>query len=346
MSEPLNERRTAILRAIVNYYVRSGEPVGSKTIVERYKLGVSAATVRNEMAALEEAGYIYQPHTSAGRVPTDAGYRVFVDTTPELRLSDKESQKISSFFGEPRWELEDALRQTASLLSSLTDHAAVVFAPALDRSLVRHVELVELARSRVMVVIVTDTGRVENHLISLSPDAPEDVQLDQTAEMLNRLLVNKPLDTAASAIVDGIEKLPLELREVAGRVAKALSEGLGQKEADRMFLEGTSTIVDEQKFMDLETVRQVIGALEHRRLLLEVLADGLSSGAVSVRIGSENAATEMQYCSVITAPYGTFENPIGSLGIVGPTRMDYRRTIAAVHEVSFNLGRMLSGLGI
>lgn len=346
MSEPLSDRRTAILKAIVSYYVGSGEPAGSKTIVERYKLGVSAATVRNEMAALEEAGYIYQPHTSAGRVPTDAGYRVFVDTTPDLRLSDRESQRIRLFFGEPRWELEDALRQTAALLSSLTDHAAVVFAPALDRSLIRHVELVELAHGRAMVVAVTDTGRVENHLITIPPDASADVQLDQTAEMLNRLLKDKPLDTAATAIIEGIEKLPLELRQVATLVSEVLAEGLGQKEADRVFLEGTSTIVDEEKFTDLETVRQVIGALEHRRLLLEVLADGLSSGVVSVRIGSENAAAEMQFCSVITAPYGTIEHPIGSLGIVGPTRMDYRRTIAAVHEVSSSLGQMLSGLGI
>lgn len=346
MSGALSERRVAILRAIVSQYVRAGEPVGSKTIVDNYKLGVSAATVRNEMAALEDAGYIYQPHTSAGRVPTDAGYRVFVDTTPNLRLGERETQRIRHFFGEPRWELEDALRQTASLLSSLTHQAAVVFAPSLDRSLVRHVEIVELARGRAMVLVVTDTGRVENHLISIRDQGSVDVQLDETAKMLNRMLQDQPLDSAASLIRQGMEKLPLELREVAGEVADSLDEGLGQKEADRVFLEGTSTIVDEDKFTDLETVRQVIGALEHRRLLLEVLADGLSTGSVSVRIGSENPVTEMQYCSVITAPYGESDNPIGSLGIVGPTRMDYRRTIAAVHEVSSNLGRMLSGLGI
>lgn len=346
MTEQLSDRRTAILRAIVSYYVRSGEPVGSKTIVDRYKLGVSAATVRNEMAALEEAGYIFQPHTSAGRVPTDAGYRVFVDTTPDVRLGERETQKIRHFFGEPRYELEDALRQTASLLSNLTHQAAVVFAPALDRSLIRHVELVELARGRAMVVMVTDTGRVENHMITIPPDAPADLQLDETTAMLNRLLVDEPLEAAARLIRAGLDRLPLELRDVAGEVANSLADGLDQKEGDRVFLEGTSTIVDEDKFTDLETVRQVIGALEHRRLLLEVLADGLSSGVVSVRIGSENAVSEMQFCSVITAPYGDLENPIGSLGIVGPTRMDYRRTIAAVHEVSSSLGRMLSGLGI
>lgn len=342
---PLSDRRSAILRAIVSEYVRSGEPVGSKALVERYNLGVSPATVRNEMGALEEEGFIYQPHTSAGRIPTDAGYRHYVDATPVgSKLSARESHQITSFFGEPRFELEDALRQTAALLSGLTDHAAVVFAPALQRSMVRHVELVQLTGARAMLVVVTDTGRVENHIISM-PDA-RDAQLDQTAQLLNRMLADVPLDSAAKAVIEGVERLPLELRDLASRVAAVLGAGIADRDAQRVFLEGTSNIVDEHKFTDLETVRQVIGALEHRRLLLEVLADALSMGSISVRIGSENALHEMQHCAVITAPYGSTENPLGSLGVVGPTRMDYRRTISAVHEVASNLGQMLSGLGI
>jgi len=342
----MSDRRASVLRALISHYVSSGEPVGSKTLVERYNLGVSSATVRNEMAALEEAGFISQPHTSAGRVPTDAGYRYFVDALGSAaRLPARQMHQIQSFFGEPRWELEDALRQTASLLSSLTNHAAVVFAPALDRSLVRHVELVGLAGARAMVVLVTDTGRVENHIIALPPE-PDDPQLDETGQMLNRMLAETPLEEAPAKIIEELEKLPLELRLVASAVAVALAQGLTEQDGERVFLEGTSTIVDEHKFSDLETVRQVIGALEHRRLLLEVLADALSLGSVSVRIGSENPVSEMQFCTVITAPYGASASPIGSLGVVGPTRMDYRRTIAAVHEVSANLGRMLTDLGI
>lgn len=339
------DRRGLILRALVGHYVRSGEPVGSKTLVEEYNLGVSPATVRNELAWLEEHGYISQPHTSAGRVPTDTGYRFFVDNAGEARLPAAERKRVESFFGEPRYELEDALRQTAALLSNMTDHAAVVFAPALDRSVVRHVELVGLASEKAMVVVVTDTGRVENHVISLS-NIPDHVQLEQASEMFNRQLQGIQLDRAATSLLDGIERFPLELREVAASVATVLADGLSMNESERVFLEGTSNIVDEHKFADLETVRQVIGALERRRLLLEVLAESLSAGNVSVRIGSENPVIEMQYCSVITAPYGSEGNPIGSLGVVGPTRMDYARTIAAVHAVSHNLGRMLGQLGI
>lgn len=342
----LDDRKASILRAIVSHYVRFGEPVGSKTLVAGYGLGISPATVRNEMMALEEAGFIYQPHTSAGRIPTDAGYRHFVDTSGvDPRLPAPEARKIRHFFGEPRWELEDALRQTASFLSDLTDHAAVVFAPALDRSVVRHVELVPLSSSRAMLVLVTDTGRVENHVVSV-PEVVDEVQLDQTAEMLRKLLMDVPLEQAAGTIMEGMDRLPLEYRQVASIVASVLAEGLSERESNRFFLEGTSNIVDEEKFADLETVRQVIGALEHRRLLLEVVADGLSVGSVSVRIGSENHIEGMQFCSVITASYGAGEMAIGSLGVVGPTRMDYQRTIAAVHEVSSNLGHMLNGLGI
>ncbi|HEX2052010.1 MAG TPA: heat-inducible transcriptional repressor HrcA [Actinomycetota bacterium] len=341
----LDERKAAILRAIVSHYVGSGEPVGSKTIVERFDLRVSAATVRNEMGALEAGGFIYQPHTSAGRVPTDAGYRYFVDAwTGDVRLPSTEARRVRSFFVEPRWELEEALRRTASLLSSLTDHAAVVFAPALDRSLVRHVELVGLGGRRAMLVVVTDTGRVENHVI-LTPEHVDEVDLDQTADMLNRVVAGVALELAARAVAGNLERFPLELRATAEAVATVLREEMSRGEVERIFLEGTSNIVDEHKFADLETVRRVIGALEHRRVLLELLADALSQERVAVRIGSENAIEQMQPCSVISASYGAEGKPVGSLAVVGPTRMDYRRTIAAVHEVASNLGRMLGESG-
>jgi heat-inducible transcriptional repressor len=342
MPDPsLDDRKAAILRAIVSHYVRSGEPVGSKTIVDRFDLGVSSATVRNEMVALEDAGFIYQPHTSAGRVPTDVGYRYFVDAfASHQRLPDAEARRIRRFFGRAAWELEDALRQTASLLSTLTDHAAVVFAPALDRSVIRHVELVGLLGGRAMLVIVTDTGRVENHVV-LVPDDLDDVQLGRTAEMLNRLVAGVALEDAAAKIQGSLDRFPLELRSSAASVVKMLEAEMSRQEGERIFLEGTSNIVDEQKFADLETVRQVIGALEHRRVLFELLADAVAEERVTVRIGSENPIAEMQLCSVVTAAYGAEGQAIGSVAIVGPTRMDYRRTIPAVDEVALNLGRML-----
>jgi heat-inducible transcriptional repressor len=342
----LGERRASILSAIVSHYVSAGEPVGSKTIVETYGVKVSPATVRNEMGALEDAGYIFQPHTSAGRIPTDAGYRYFVDSTASgAKLPVHDARRVRSFFTQPRYELEDSLRQTAALLSDLTHHAAVVFAPALETSVVRHVELVRLSDDRAMVVVVANTGRVENHIVHLS-DNLDEVQLESAAEMLNRAVVDKPLDQTVETMEKSVERFPLELRDLVRAVAAALKADRGQHDAERVFLDGTSNIVDEAKFSDLETVRQVISALEHRRLLLEVIADALASGGVSIRIGRENAVEEMQACSVITAAYGTEDQLLGTVGIVGPTRMDYKRTIAAVHEVAGNLGRMMSELGL
>ena len=342
----LDERKALVLRAIVSHYVSTGEPVGSKTLVERYKLRVSPATVRNDMGHLEEAGYIYQPHTSAGRIPTDNGYRFFVDAWgSDVRLPAAQAQEIRSFFGQPRWELEDSLRQTAALLSHLTDHAAVVFAPVLDRSMIRHVELVRLSTSRAMLVLVTDNGLVENHALTFS-ETMEDADLERASTTINQVLVDQPLDTAGATIRANLERFSTELRDAVSAISAALDEDVSQRENDRVFLEGASNIVDEQKFADLETVRQVIGALENRRLLLEVMADALSVQDVSVRIGAENQAEGMQSSSVISAPYGVGGNILGSLGVVGPTRMDYRKTIAAVHEVSTNLGRMLAELGM
>jgi heat-inducible transcriptional repressor len=342
-SHELDARKTKVLRALVGHYVSSGEPVASKTLVERYDLKVSSATVRNDLAALEEAGLIYQPHTSAGRIPTDTGYRLFVDSlSSEMKLPAGEARRIRRFFEEPRWALEDALRETATLLSRMTSHAALVFAPALDRSVVRHLHLVALGNRRVMLVIVTDTGRVENHVVLFDEELDE-VALDGAAAMLNRLVDGTPIEEAAVKIASSLDRFPLELRAAAASVAKLLDDEMSQREGERVFLEGTSNIVDEQKFSDLGTVRQVIGALEHRRLLLEMLAEGIAASGVSVRIGSENSVEDMQSCAVVTAPYGTDEHAIGSLGVIGPTRMDYGRTIAAVYEIAEQLGRLLTG---
>lgn len=340
----LGDRRAHILRALISHYVNSGEPVGSKTLVDRYNLKVSPATVRNELAALEEAGLIHQPHTSAGRIPTDAGYRFFVDRFgSNMRLPERESRQVEQFFGEPRWELEEALRQTASLLSTLTDHAAVVFAPALDRSTIRHLELVALPGMRAMVVVVTDSGRVYNQVVH-HDDRLDGEQLARAGRVLDALVVGVALDDVGETLKRSLERFAPEERELIGSVGDLLQSELAKRDAEKVFLEGASNIIDEHKFSDLETVRHVIEALEHRRLLLEVLADALAVGSVSVRIGTENLSEEMQFCSVITAPYGAGDNQLGSLGVVGPTRMDYGRTIAAVHEVAASLGRMLSGI--
>jgi heat-inducible transcriptional repressor len=199
-----------------------------------------------------------------------------------------------------------------------------------------------LAEGRAMLVVVADSGRVENHVVGI-PEGIDDVHLEQAGDMLNRLVVGHPIEDIPQIVEANLERFPLELKEAVGAAARVLSESIS--ESERLFLEGTSTIVDEEKFADLETVRQVISALEHRRLLLEVLADALAAGSMSVRIGSENEAEEMQVCTVIAAPYVSGETIVGSLGIVGPTRMDYQRTIPAVYEVATYLGRMLSGFG-
>ncbi|MDQ3953264.1 MAG: hypothetical protein M3279_09945, partial [Actinomycetota bacterium] len=189
------------------------------------------------------------------------------------------------------------------------------------------------------------TGRVDNHVMLVPDDAGES-DLLEASDALNNVLTGVALEDSAATIRRRAYELPQHLGELVGRAADAFDSPADEVAHERFFLEGTSNIVDESKFSDIESVRKVISALEHRRLLLEVLADAFSLGGVSVRIGAENLATEMRLCSIVTAPYGTGQSTLGSLGIVGPTRMDYRRTIAAVHEVSSHLGQMLAGLGV
>ncbi|HWL64840.1 MAG TPA: HrcA family transcriptional regulator, partial [Actinomycetota bacterium] len=239
-------------------------------------------------------------------------------------------------------ELEEALRQTASLLSTLTDHAAVVFSPALDRSTIRHLELVSLPQNRAMVVVVTDAGRVYNQVVGHDGDLNED-EISRIGRMLNAVVAEVAVEDVGETITKSLERFRPEERTLVSMLSDVLKSEFARRDAEKMFLDGTANIIDEHKFADLETVRHVIEALEHRRLLLELLADALGAGSVSVRIGAENPE-EMQFCSVIAAPYGIAGHPLGSLGVVGPTRMDYRRTIAAVHEVAANLGRMLNGI--
>ena len=344
--DTIDQRKAAVLTAIVSHYVSSGEPVGSKTLVDRFDLGVSAATVRIDMGALEEAGYIFQPHTSAGRIPTDLGYRYFVDTAvSKPRLPAAEAKRIRGFFIQPRWELEDALRRTAALLSGLTHQAAIVFAPALEKSTVRHVEVVRLVGDRAMVLIVTDTGRVHNHVVLL-PEASDQALLEDTNAMLNRIVGGIPLETVAATIREQFQRFPLEFRPAVEAIATSLEDDLPDHDSERVYLEGASNILDEGMFGSLEAVREVVSTLEHRRLLLEVLADALAGDALSVRIGAENMFEQMRLCSVVAAPYGADGSVLGSVGVVGPTRMDYRRTVAAVHEVASALGRMLTELGV
>jgi heat-inducible transcriptional repressor len=334
-----DERRFEVLRAIVADYVSSHEPVASKAIVERHNLGVSSATVRNDMASLEEDGYIMQPHTSAGRIPTDKGYRLFVDRLSEVKpLSTAERRAIDTFL-DGAVDLDDVLRRSVRLLAQLTRQVAVVQYPTLTRSTVRHIELVLITPARVMLVTITDTGRVDQRMVDLG-DVFTDDSLSRLRSMINSSMAGNRLVDAAAKVAELVEQAPGDLRDAMVRIGTVLIESLVEHPEERLVLGGTGNLT--RNVADFPgSLRQVLEALEEQVVILRLLASARDAGTLTVSIGGENEAAEMRSTSVVSIGYGGAEL-LGGMGVVGPTRMDYAGTIAAVRAVANYVGEILT----
>lgn len=336
-----DDRRFEVLRAIVADYVSNQEPVGSKALVDRHNLGVSSATVRNDMASLEDEGYITQPHTSAGRIPTDKGYRVFVDRLSEIKpLSSAERRAIKSFL-EGAIDLEDVMRRSVRLLAQLTRQVAVVQYPMLTSTTVRHVEVVPLTPARLMLVLITGSGRVDQRTIDLGDVITEDT-VARVRTMLNGALSGRRITDAAARVAEMPETVPSDLRDVMLRVGTVLVESLVEHPEERLVLGGTANLT--RNVSDFPgSLRQVLEALEEHVVVLKLLAAARGPGAVTVRIGEENEDEQMRSTSVVSIGYGTDDTLFGGMGVVGPTRMDYPGTIAAVRAVASYVGQILAG---
>jgi heat-inducible transcriptional repressor len=346
--ETLDERKATILKAVVEHYVRHGEPVGSKRLVDEIELSVSAATVRSDMAVLEQEGYIVQPHTSAGRVPTDKGYRFFVDTLTDVTTLRPEQRAALEGLLADASDLEDLLRRTSLALSRFTRFASLVVAPRMTRNVVRHVELLPIGSGRVLVVVIDDTGRVEKRRAVLEdPVAEADVQRARHA--VNASVAGLRIDQAP-AVVSGLAAgAPPELRELLEAVAEALRAGVAAASApvgEQVFVGGSANIAGPGYFDRIEQVKQVYETLEEQVLLMETVRYALDSGDPGVRIGTELPLVELAACSVVAASYGTATGNAGSVGVLGPTRMDYPRTLAAVQAVASSLEKALAELSV
>ncbi len=334
----VDDRKLDVLRAIVEDYVATEEPVGSKALVERHGLGVSPATVRNDMAALEDEGYIHQPHTSAGRVPTDKGYRLFVDKLATLKpMSAAERRAIATLL-DGAVDLDDVVQRSVRLLSQLTRQVAIVQYPSLSRSTVRHVELVALTPSRVMAILILSTGRVDQRLVEL--DAPiADGDLAELRAVVNQTAAGEPIATAAAALVALPDTLRPDQVGVATDLVTVLVEAMSDHRNDhRVAVSGAANLA---RYGDFDTaVRPLLEALEEHVVLLKLLGES-GADAVTVRIGHEGPYSELAATSVVATGYGPLENHLGSLGVVGPTRMDYPGSMSAVRAVARYVSRIL-----
>jgi heat-inducible transcriptional repressor len=335
------DRRFEVLRAIVADFVASKEPIGSKSLVERHNLGVSSATVRNDMAVLEAEGYIAQPHTSSGRVPTEKGYREFVDRLDDVKpLSPAERRAIQSFLASAV-DLDDVLRRAVRLLAQLTRQVAVVQYPTLSNSTVRHLEVVRLTPARLLMVVITDSGRVDQRIVELG-DTIDDHELSQLREMLGQALDDKKLSAASAAVADLAAHMGAtgSLADAVGRSATVLLESLVEHDEERLLLGGTANLT--RNVADFGgSLRSILEALEEQVVVLRLLAHQQEAGKVTVRIGHETEAEQMVGTSVVTTTYGTADTVFGGMGVLGPTRMDYPGTIASVAAVAMYIGEVL-----
>ncbi len=333
----LDDRKLAVLRAIVEDYVRTHEPVGSKNLVERHSLGVSPATIRNDMAVLEEEGFIAQPHTSAGRIPTDKGYRLFVDRLSQVKpLSPAERRAIENFLA-GAVDLDDVMGRSVRLLAQITRQVALVQYPSLTSSAVRHVELVALGEHRLLLVLIADTGRVEQRMVEVPAALPDD-DLARLRTLLNSSVAGRSFTSVADRIVE----LPMQFAEPSRPtvtvVLAALLESVVERHEERIVLGGTANLA---RYTDgYANLEPVLEALEEQMVLLRLLGETRAE-AVTVTIGHENLVAGMSSTSVISAGYGPSQGTVARLGVVGPTHMDYPSTMASVRAVARYLGRLL-----
>ena len=337
----LDDRKLEVLRAIVEDFVSTNEPVGSKSLAERHSLGVSPATVRNDMAALEDEGFITHPHTSAGRIPTDKGYRLFVDRLSSVKpLSGAEKRAIQSFL-EGAVDLDDVVRRSVRLLSQLTRHVAVVQYPSLSRSAVRHLEIVHLAPNRLLLVTIMDTGRVEQRVLELPAVVTED-EVAQLRQAFSARLHGARLVDVPAALSDLPEGAPPALRPVLTSVMTVVLETLVDRPEERVAIAGTANLT--LSALDFpNTLRPVLEALEEQVVLLKLIGEVNDPTTVHVKIGEENTVEGLRSTSVVTVGYGPEEGAYGGLGVVGPTRMDYATSIGSVRAVARYVGELLAG---
>ncbi|MDR1513163.1 MAG: heat-inducible transcriptional repressor HrcA [Propionibacteriaceae bacterium] len=333
----LDDRKLAVLRAIVSDYVQSREPVGSRALVERHKLDVSPATVRNDMAALEEEGYITQPHTSAGRIPTDKGYRLFVDRLAQIKpLSRAERAAIAAFLA-GAVDLDDIVARTVRLLAQVTSQVAIVQYPVVSSATVRQVDLLRLNGTRGLVILVSSSGAVRQHQVDLGDATDDDVA--DLRHRLNRAVLGLGPRQAADRLGDVPAEAPPLQRALTNNVCAHLLQLIAADPAARVVVGGVGNLA---RFADQfeTTVKPVLEALEEQVMLLRLL--GEATAEVTVRIGQENEHANLAAASVVASGYGGSDAAWASLGVVGPTRMDYPSTMASVRAVARYVSQILA----
>ncbi|WP_066495304.1 heat-inducible transcriptional repressor HrcA [Abyssisolibacter fermentans] len=340
-----NDRKMKILQAIIHSYITNGEPVGSRTISKKYSLGISPATIRNEMSDLEELGYLFQPYTSAGRIPSDKAYRLYVDSLIEFKnIENVKKQNIKKNLLNSISEIEQLVQSSLNILSDLTRYTTLAVAPNLKASKLKHIQLVLLDEYRILVVFVTSTGIVKNTIIRLSHSANEE-QLSIITNLLNTKLKNKNIGDLPIIInrevINTIVKEVNDLHNIVSDIIPTLYNTIDELDNIKYYTDGVNKIFDYAEYNDICKAKEIISFLEDKETITEMLLRD-NKNDIEVIIGNENEYDEIKNCSLITATYKMNGMTIGKIGLIGPTRMEYSKVIPIVKLMARDLNDILS----
>ncbi|MFB0505926.1 MAG: heat-inducible transcriptional repressor HrcA [Thermodesulfobacteriota bacterium] len=341
MDSALNKRFRKVLELIIMDYICSAEPVGSRTICKRYGIQLSPATVRNVMADLEDLGFLWQPHTSAGRIPTDKAFRFYVDQILNVEsLSQTEREKIRRKYRISQYDIPEMMRETSRILSGLSRYAGVVLTPKMASTIFKHIQFIRLNLDQILAVFVTSTGVVQNRIIQMENNLSQD-ELDKISRYLNEMLEGLTLARVREKILKEMEQERIAYDNLMKQALKLGYKAFSSQEETELYIEGKMNILDEPEFANIEKMKSLFRAFEEKNFLITLLDKCLAGEGVQVTIGSESEFSEMEGCSLVSSPYGRVDRTVGILGILGPRRMNYSRVIPLVEYTAQLLTKIL-----
>jgi heat-inducible transcriptional repressor len=331
--DEIDERKKTILKAIIDDYIGTAEPIGSRTIARKHELGLSSATIRNEMADLEEMGYLEQPHTSAGRIPSNRGYRLYVDQLMNLREPTvEEIESIRIALDVKINELNQLIRQASVIMSKITKYTSLAATPKMNKSTLKSIQVVPIESKKVLIVVVTATGIVKHSLVKI----PEDVSPDfiiSFSSALNIKLSGLTIEQINLSIIKEMERDFGLSKEVIITILSELTDCINQIDNSEVYLDGTTNIFNYPEFKDVMKAKEFLNVLDEKDIIRNLLSNNVFNNKINIKIGTENQLEEIKECSLITATYSIGDLLIGSFGIIGPTRMEYAKVISSMNYI-------------
>lgn len=336
----LSERKIKILQAIINDYINTAEPVGSRTIAKKYNLGVSSATIRNEMSDLEEMGLIIQPHSSAGRVPSVKGYRLYVDELMQYKKLDEHKIKILEEIIESSINKIDYLmKETAQALAELTNYTAITSKPGISKTKLKHMQLIPLDENSIILVSVTDTNVVQNHIINIAK-SPSNETLLKLSEIINQHLVGLTIEQINLPVIQNLKNQLGNYNEILNPILECITDAVNRADETEISLSGAKNMLEYPEFNDVSKAKILFKTLEQKKILNEIV-NTESIGKIQITIGDENGIDEIKECSIIKTTYTIGNAEIGTIGILGPTRMDYAQVVSMLSYINKNINEVI-----